>query len=588
MQLLQLVKQYGHQFDHIHIAAAFTHLGQWQSKDHITAADQQAVQELLQQLEQLLSPQQLQHCECRQLSNIIWACCLLRYTGTPLIPTCLTELTGKVDSARSLQDVSNVLYGLAESGLQVSENQMQQLIAAAGVQPLLYTSKPQNTVNAIWAVAKMEHKLPEQQLQRMVAALLSNSPQLIPQDVSNTVWSLAKMEAAVPLLQLQKLEAALVAKVARAKPSEVSNTLWACAELLYFPEQLLSALQQQQLWDVLLPCMKLQELANTALALGALGHRDEQLVGRILQEALQLTRQQQQGQNSSNPDDVHLNMQEVCNLCWAVAVLDLRQFAAEVVTLQGTCNRQWGSLNVEELSQIQQVCLWLQDMQQSEQATEYHSVLTKQQLQQCSTAWAAHVQQRAVQQSSAFQDYVFELLQQLPISWQVSPALEQLSQPDGMFSMDIGAVTADGLRLAIEVDGPTHFRLPDRGLTGSTLYRNRALSARGYAVVSVAAHDWEQLQGPQQQVQYLMQLLQSFVPELQQHDQRYMQWAATWQQRGRQASVKAAVEQGTRHRVQSTAARLQEQSQEPTQPVQQQHAASASGGRVRRIRRRVM
>jgi hypothetical protein len=66
----------------------------------------------------------------------------------------------------------------------------------------------------------------------------------------------------------------------------------------------------------------------------------------------------------------------------------------------------------------------------------------------------------------------------------------EASTPDGLFSIDIQAETVSGVQLAIEVDGPSHVRLPDMALTGTTLFRNKQLAARGYVVVSVPYTGW--------------------------------------------------------------------------------------------------
>ncbi|WIA17221.1 hypothetical protein OEZ85_014100 [Tetradesmus obliquus] len=52
--------------------------------------------------------------------------------------------------------------------------------------------------------------------------------------------------------------------------------------------------------------------------------------------------------------------------------------------------------------------------------------------------------------------------------------------------------SACGRQVVIEVDGPQHYRYPDQQPTGRTLYRNRALAARGYVLVVVKASDWDQ------------------------------------------------------------------------------------------------
>jgi hypothetical protein len=77
--------------------------------------------------------------------------------------------------------------------------------------------------------------------------------------------------------------------------------------------------------------------------------------------------------------------------------------------------------------------------------------------------------------------------------------------PDGALLLDIAGRTAAGVLVAVEADGPTHFRQPDGALTGPTLYRNRALAVRGYSLVSVPGHAWAKLQNDaQRQQQYLM------------------------------------------------------------------------------------
>jgi very-short-patch-repair endonuclease len=98
---------------------------------------------------------------------------------------------------------------------------------------------------------------------------------------------------------------------------------------------------------------------------------------------------------------------------------------------------------------------------------------------------------------------VFAALQQLP-GWQVPPQ-QEVPTDDRNFSIDIAAVTAAGVRLAVEVDGPSHFvRMGGRWeVEGPTQYRNRALAARGYTVVSIPGWEWRQLNGACQQHQYL-------------------------------------------------------------------------------------
>jgi hypothetical protein len=310
------------------------------------------------------------------------------------------------------------------------------------------------------------------------------------------------MRQQVPVAQLQHLLNALVGKLQQAEPQDVSNTLWACAKLCLIPQQLLAAPGLAGLLQVGNP----QELANAAWACGQLGHRNEQLMGALLAEVQQ--RLAAAGARSSRS----CNSQDLCNLCWAVAVLDLQQHAQQVLQLAQACSSMWSSTEAEEQQQLWQVHTWLLDFPLAG-GQGLQDSLTQQQLQQCRAAWDESLQQSAKQRCSDFQRSVFAAAQRLPVKWQQQPQMEQRSMgrdgvtPDGALLIDIAGRTVAGVLVAVEADGPTHFRQPDGGLMGTTQYRNRALAVRGYALVSVPGHDWARLRGDQQrQQQYLTRL----------------------------------------------------------------------------------
>jgi hypothetical protein len=87
--------------------------------------------------------------------------------------------------------------------------------------------------------------------------------------------------------------------------------------------------------------------------------------------------------------------------------------------------------------------------------------------------------------------------------WQQQPQPEQPTA-DKACLIDITAVTAMGVKVAIEVEGPHHYIQPSSTLSGPTLYRNRALAARGYVVISVPYWDWKALDSTAQQQRYLL------------------------------------------------------------------------------------
>uniref|UniRef100_A0A383VS61 RAP domain-containing protein n=1 Tax=Tetradesmus obliquus TaxID=3088 RepID=A0A383VS61_TETOB len=123
------------------------------------------------------------------------------------------------------------------------------------------------------------------------------------------------------------------------------------------------------------------------------------------------------------------------------------------------------------------------------------------------------MQHTSEQQHTKFQRSVFAAVKHLPIAWQQQPQMEQPSvgrdgvTPDGALLLEVFGKTAAGVLVAVEADGPTHFREPDGGLKGPTKYRNRALAVRGYRLISVSYRDWAKLQGDEQrQQQHLLRL----------------------------------------------------------------------------------
>jgi hypothetical protein len=96
-------------------------------------------------------------------------------------------------------------------------------------------------------------------------------------------------------------------------------------------------------------------------------------------------------------------------------------------------------------------------------------------------------------------------------TWQQQPQMEQPTA-DKACLIDIAAETASGVKVAIEVEGPQHYVQPKGTLSGTTLSRNRALAARGYAVISIPYWKWNSLRSTEEQQQYLLTELQAVPP----------------------------------------------------------------------------
>lgn len=65
---------------------------------------------------------------------------------------------------------------------------------------------------------------------------------------------------------------------------------------------------------------------------------------------------------------------------------------------------------------------------------------------------------------------------------------------DGLFAIDIALWARGSTRIAVEVDGPSHFAVNDmRHVTGQTVARRNALARLGWMVISVPLAVWLQL-----------------------------------------------------------------------------------------------
>jgi hypothetical protein len=444
--------------------------------------------------------------------------------------------------------VSGVLSAVAKiEGAVMPVRQLQQLLQAFSKWQD-YTSA-QALSQVLWAVAKLQGRASDTQQQQqqvwrqqqplllsLTESLARKATTMSPQGVSLVLWACS---------ELRLFPAELVEALGLGLPrSGVS--------------QQQQQQQQQQQWGKLVGNMSLQALSNTALALGRLGHMNSVAMGEVLLQVRTRLQQQQQhwqgtsvgGSSTGNADAATHSRsssssssrdagaaagssssshvaQAVSNICWAVAVLDLQELAGNLQELVAAvaCRKDaWGSMTQQGMMQLHQVHVWLLDCKGLEVGKDQGFgqqglgvLLTKQQLQQCSDA-AAAARQSVAGSTAVSENHqaVFQTLRQLPLQWQEPPQLEQPAHPDAAVVIDIAAVLQSNIRsniwsnirLAVEVDGPQHFRWPDRESTGSTLYRNRVLRKRGYVVVSVSFHDWKGWCAAGEQQEQLLELIQ--------------------------------------------------------------------------------
>jgi hypothetical protein len=455
---------------------------------HLSSAE---LQQLLDRLEAVLSGAKPQ-----DVSNTLWVVA----TMGQQVPTLqLQQLLGRLEAVLSgakPQDVSNALWAVATMGQQVRLQQLQPLLDR--LEAVLPDSNPQDVSNTLWAVATMgQHVLPAQ-LQQLLGRLEAVLSGATTQELSNTLWAAATMGQQVPPPQLQLLLAAFQRRLPAATLQGLANLLWACGKMQYLPLQILQSLDQHPQLHQLVAATNPQDLASIAWACGQLGYAVPLLPNSLLQQAAKLLQDGGTGSFSS---------QGLCNLCWSAAVLDLQQSVPQVLQLVAAVTKLFSTCSDQGLQQLHQVHLWLLDGQLPAPGQGLLGVLTQQQLGQCRATWERTMFATAKQQPSRLQQSVYAAVLQLPPdTWQQQPQSEQPTA-DKACLIDIAAVTASGVKVAIEVEGPYHYVQPGHTLSGPTFYRNRALAARGYALVSIPHWEWTALHSSEEQQQHLLDKL---------------------------------------------------------------------------------
>jgi hypothetical protein len=236
---------------------------QQQQQQQFTELVQSAFSQVLQQLPAL---------QPREASNILWAACKLQQPPAALqLKQLLAHIAQPGVLARAnAQDVSMALYAAAVLGLQVAEQQLEALLAAAAAD--MHNAAPQALSNTLWAVATLQYRPQEQWLSRVEercccllqqqASQLGLQPrsgrsagahgaQFSSKGLHQLLWSMAKLQWMPEQRFLALFWAASGAQLPQMTPHGTSGILWAAASLEVSPpgDWLQSWLQvtQQQL-----------------------------------------------------------------------------------------------------------------------------------------------------------------------------------------------------------------------------------------------------------------------------------------------------------------------------------------------------
>jgi len=227
---------------------------------------------------------------------------------------------------------------------------------------------------------------------------------------------------------------------------------------------------------------KPQNLANTVWAFATAGVRADALYAAVAEAAVR------SGLRGFKP-------QALANTVWAFATAD--QYHPALLSAIACALRSPASASDFEdcyLAQLHQVHLWL-----SLERPGGPSTLTflpdsalRARCQAAMKQMATHARVSSLQSSVSAQ-----------LARLRSGSKEEWLEPHSGYSIDIALPAS---RVAIEVDGPSHFVSRCRGEhapNGATLLKQRLLKAAGWCVVSVPYYEWDRLTHSDTQLEYL-------------------------------------------------------------------------------------
>ncbi len=296
------------------------------------------------------------------------------------------------------------------------------------------------------------------------------------QNVANTLWACGSLGVVkhgsdvFEALQRRGLEL-----IATFNAQDVSNFIMSCAKLGIHPGKEIFTRLCRRVGDIKPADFSALSVSNFLWACGALG-------AQPCNKALKIVC------NTACEKARELNAQQLANTLWGCAVLDCIPDGLRIYHAAQTQNPNvWEALSDDPLgeSQMSQFLLSV-DLQAPESARALN--------------YRAHVQHVAATQIqvSLLQRDVAECIKRLGHVY-VQEAVDAKSG----YTID---VLVDG-KVAVEVDGPSHFLAGSKTPSGSTLIKRRHLNMLGYKHVAVLYWEWDALAGVREKDEYIRALL---------------------------------------------------------------------------------
>lgn len=405
---------------------------------------------------------------------------MIMAVGKGLSPSPLSPLNIATSLHRIAKNMEKVSMMRTQRLAFARQKEMSMLVGIAMM--ALPESSAQGISNISWALSKIGGDLLYlSEMDRVADVALTKVGEFNSQNVANVAGSFASMRHSAPdLFSSLSLRASNL--VHTFQEQELAQLLWAFASLCEPADILLESLDSVFSDGAQFQCcLKVEKSAD----------KEESSIG---------ANEYLSGSERSDTPVLRFNRDQLGNISWSYAVL-------------GQLNRDFFSNVWKTLSHFEQQKIseqYREDIMFASQAylvnqclkLEYpHLQLSLVDNLEEKIARAGRTKRFNQKTTSSFQKEVVRLLTNTGLDWIREYAV------DG-YSLD--AVVVDK-KIALEIDGPTHFSRNTGVPLGHTMLKRRYITAAGWNVVSLSHQEWEELQGGSEQLDYLREILKDHL-----------------------------------------------------------------------------